>query len=113
MGPICNDTVDYCATISCANSEPCVNIVKEMRGICLCGALKAPVYCSKGMAYSVCVCVCVSEMRGICLCGALKAPVTCSKGTAYSVCVCVCRDARDLSVWGPEGTGHLQQGYGI
>ena len=88
MGPICNDTVDYCATISCANNEPCVNIVEEMRGICLCGALKAPVYCSKGMAYSVCVCVCVcAEMGGICLCGALKAPVTCSKGTAYSVCL--------------------------
>ena len=48
MGPICNDTDDYCAIISCANSEPCVNVVEEMRGICLCGALKAPVDCSKG-----------------------------------------------------------------
>ena len=41
----------------------------------------------------VCVCVCVCVY--------------------VRVCVCVCRDARDLSVWGPEGTGHLQQGYDI
>ena len=73
MGPICNDTVDYCATINCANNEPCVNMVEELRGICLCGALKAPVTCSKGMAYSVC----------------------------------------GGGMGGPEGTGHLQQGYGI
>ena len=58
-------------------------------------------------------------MRGIYLCGALKALVTCSKGTAYSVwvcvrvCVCVCRDVRDLSLWSPQSTGQLQQGYGI
>ena len=56
-------------------------------------------------------------MGGICLCGELKALVTCSKGRAYSVCVCVCvcvcRDVRDLSVWSPQSSGHLQQGYGM
>ena len=82
--------------------------------ICLCGALKAPVTCSKGTAYSVCVWVCV------CVCGGdlsveTSALVTCSKGRAYSVCVCVCvcRDVRDLSVWSPQSSGHLQQGYDI
>ena len=65
-GPICNDTVDYCAYSNCANSEPCVNIVEEMRGVCLCGALKAPVHCSKSTTQQTSLpYVCLEKMKTI------------------------------------------------